>query len=267
MSDDMSWTRTAAADAAAGSRIRPGVQKNILAVAMAEFAANGLSGARIDEIAAKTHTSKRMIYYYFGDKERLYGRVLEEAYRQVRTGEQELELDHLPPVEALRRLAEFTFDHHSRHPDFIRIVMIENIHHGVYLEQSELIRLLNAGAIQKLEAICRRGRAAGLFREDVSPTRIALAHQRVELLQRLQPRHLLAHFRRRALHRRRAALAPGSSGGNGCRPCAQTRAPEGARSCGNAILTEREPTSIDCAKQTLTKHPFIPCPAPDMRSI
>jgi AcrR family transcriptional regulator len=146
-----------------------GVRKNILAVAMAEFAANGLSGARIDEIAAKTSTSKRMIYYYFGDKEGLYGRVLEEAYRQVRAGEQELELDHLPPVEALKVLAEFTFDHHRRHPDFIRIVMIENIHHGAYLEQSELIRLLNAGAIQKLEAICRRGREAALFRDDVTP--------------------------------------------------------------------------------------------------
>jgi AcrR family transcriptional regulator len=146
-----------------------GVRKNILAVAMEEFAANGLSGARIDEIAAKTNTSKRMTYYYFGDKDGLYGRVLEEAYREVRAGEQELELDHLPPVEALKRLAEFTFDHHSQHPDFIRIVMIENIHHGAYMEQSELIRLLNAGAIQKLEAICRRGRDAGLFRDDVSP--------------------------------------------------------------------------------------------------
>jgi AcrR family transcriptional regulator len=146
-----------------------GVRKNILTVAMEEFAANGLSGARIDEIAAKTNTSKRMIYYYFGDKEGLYRRVLEEAYREVRAGEQDLELDHLPPLEALKLLAEFTFEHHSRHPDFIRIVMIENIHHGTYLERSELIRLLNAGAIQKLEAICRRGRDAGLFREDVSP--------------------------------------------------------------------------------------------------
>ena len=146
-----------------------GVQKNILDVAMAEFAANGLSGARIDEIAAKTNTSKRMIYYYFGDKKGLYGRVLEQAYHEVRAGEQELELDHLPPVEALKLLAEFTFDHHSRHPDFIRMVMIENIHHGAYLEQSEQIRLLNATAIEKLEAICRRGRKAGLFRDGVKP--------------------------------------------------------------------------------------------------
>lgn len=146
-----------------------GVRANILSVAMAEFAANGLSGGRIDEIAAKTRTSKRMIYYYFGDKEGLYRSVLEEAYRQVRAGEQELELDHLPPIEALRRLVEFTFDHHHRNPDFIRIVMIENIHHGAYLEQSALIRELNAGAIQGLETICSKGREAGLFREDIAP--------------------------------------------------------------------------------------------------
>lgn len=146
-----------------------GVQSNILAVAMAEFADNGLSGARIDEIAAKTRTSKRMIYYYFGDKDGLYRRVLEEAYRKVREGERNLDLEHLPPVAALTRLVEFTFDHHSRNPDFIRLVMIENIHHGAYLEQSELIGGLNAGAIEKLEAICRRGRVAGLFRDDIEP--------------------------------------------------------------------------------------------------
>src|SRR5690606_3253916 len=142
-----------------------GVRSNILAVAMAEFAENGLSGTRMDEIAAKTRTSKRMIYYYFGDKVGLYRRVLEEAYAKVREGEQRLELEHLPPLEALTRLVEFTFDHHSGNPDFIRLVMIENIHHGSFLEQSQLIGKLNAGAIEKLESICRRGRQAGLFRD------------------------------------------------------------------------------------------------------
>jgi AcrR family transcriptional regulator len=146
-----------------------GVRANILAVATEEFAANGLSGGRMDEIAAKTRTSKRMIYYYFGDKEGLYRAVLEAAYRKVRTGERALELDHLPPPEALRRLVAFTFDHHNRNPDFIRLVMIENIHHGAFLEQSALIRELNAGAIDSLESICRRGRAEGLFRDDVEP--------------------------------------------------------------------------------------------------
>lgn len=146
-----------------------GVRANIVAVAMAEFAQNGLSGARIDEIAAKTLTSKRMIYYYFGDKEGLYRSVLEEAYRKVRSGEQQLELEHLAPDAALARLVEFTFDHHSSNPDFIRIVMIENIHHGAYLEQSDLIASLNEGAIRNLEQICARGRAAGLFRPEIEP--------------------------------------------------------------------------------------------------
>jgi AcrR family transcriptional regulator len=146
-----------------------GVQSNILAVATSEFAANGLSGARIDEIAAKTRTSKRMIYYYFGDKEGLYRRVLEEAYRKIREGEQRLDLDHLPPPEALAQLVKFTFDHHSSNPDFIRLVMIENIHDGAYLAQSQLIGRLNAGAVEKLEMICRRGKEAGLFREDIEP--------------------------------------------------------------------------------------------------
>ncbi len=149
-----------------------GVQANIIAVASDEFAQNGLSGARMDEIAAKTRTSKRMIYYYFGDKEGLYMRVLEEAYRKVRDGEQRLDLGALPPVEALSRLVGFTFDHHSRNPDFIRLVMIENIHHGAYMMQSDAIREVNAGAIRKLEDICRRGVEAGLFRADIEPVEL-----------------------------------------------------------------------------------------------
>ena len=52
----------------------------ILSVATKEFADKGLAGARIDEIAAATRTSKRMIYYYFGNKDGLYVAVLEAAY-------------------------------------------------------------------------------------------------------------------------------------------------------------------------------------------
>ncbi|HSR71000.1 MAG TPA: TetR/AcrR family transcriptional regulator [Kiloniellales bacterium] len=145
------------------------VQANILRVARQEFAKNGLSGARVDEIAARTETSKRMIYYYFGDKEGLYRRVLEEAYREVRAGEQDLDLEDLEPEDALRRLVQFTFDHHSRNPAFIRLVMIENIHDGAYLKQSKTIRELNRGAIQHLERVLDRGRRSGVFRPDADP--------------------------------------------------------------------------------------------------
>ncbi len=146
-----------------------GTKRNIIDVAMREFADSGLSGARIDEIAAKTSTSKRMIYYYFGDKDGLYLRCLEEAYRVVRSGEVQLDLEHLQPGAALRKLVEFTFDHHNEHPDFIRMVMIENIHHAKYLEMSETIQKANATAIDNLERVYARGVEDGVFRPGLSP--------------------------------------------------------------------------------------------------
>ena len=156
-------------DAKPAVRDPEGVRRDILTVAMEEFSQNGLSGARIDEIAARTKTSKRMIYYYFGDKEGLYQRVLEEAYGKVRGGEHDLELDGLGPIAALSKLCRFTFDHHRANPDFIRMVMVENIHHGRHMQMSKSIRDLNQPAIEELEKVLRRGQADGLFREGLTP--------------------------------------------------------------------------------------------------
>jgi len=149
-----------------------GTRRNILEIASEEFAMNGLSGARIDEIAARTRSSKRMIYYYFGDKEGLYVRALENAYRLVREGEAKLDTDGLPPLEALRRLVEFTFDHHHQHEEFIRMVMIENIHHGQYLERSDVVRSLNVTAIDHIARIYGRGVSEGAFRAGIDPVEL-----------------------------------------------------------------------------------------------
>lgn len=141
------------------------VKSNILEIATEEFAAHGLSGANINEIAQKTSTSKRMIYYYFGDKEGLYCAVLEGVYASLRNAEDRLEVGNLPPVEALRRLVETTFDAHAKAPHFIRLVMIENIHNGDYLRKSEIVPKLNRSIIDKLDDVCMRGKKEGLFRE------------------------------------------------------------------------------------------------------
>jgi len=146
-----------------------GTKRNIIEVATKEFAENGLSGARIDEIAAKTKSSKRMIYYYFGDKEGLYLKVLEEAYSRVRATEATLDLQDLPPVEALKKLVGFTFDHHNSHEAFIRLVMIENIHHGEFLARSAVIQKLNVAAIDAVRDIYDRGVKEGLFRRGLDP--------------------------------------------------------------------------------------------------
>lgn len=149
-----------------------GVRLNILRVASEEFSRNGLSGARIDEIAARTETSKRMIYYYFGDKEGLYIRCLETAYAHVRAGEDQLELDGLTADIALARLVGFTFDHHRQNPDFIRMVMIENIHHAQYLKRSDVVGQMNVTAIDQLTDIIKRGEDEGNFRSGLDATEL-----------------------------------------------------------------------------------------------
>jgi AcrR family transcriptional regulator len=144
-----------------------GTRRNIITVATAEFAEKGFSGARVDEIAARTSTSKRMIYYYFGDKEGLFVAVLEEAYRRIRAIEATLKLDHLDPKSALRALVGFTFDYQNANEDFIRLVMVENIHGGVHLARSKVIQDLNVSVIDAIRDIYGRGVGAGLFRDGI----------------------------------------------------------------------------------------------------
>src|SRR5580658_165234 len=122
-------------------------RRNILEIATEEFADNGFSGARVDDIAARTDTSKRMIYYYFGDKEGLFVAVIEQAYGRIRQIEANLKLDHLDPEQALRTLVGFTFDYHNANEGFIRLVMVENIHKGVHLARSSNLEELNFPAI------------------------------------------------------------------------------------------------------------------------
>ncbi|HEX7386503.1 MAG TPA: TetR/AcrR family transcriptional regulator [Castellaniella sp.] len=144
-------------------------RQDILAVATREFAKKGLAGARIDEIAAQTATSKRMIYYYFQSKQGLYLAAIEEAYRGIREIESTLHLEDLPPVEAMRTLVGFTFDYESQNQDFIRLVMNENMHHGHYLRQSGIINDLNWPVIDSIRGVYSRGCAENLFRPGLDP--------------------------------------------------------------------------------------------------
>ena len=160
---------------AAASKARPRTNDpertmaDIIAVATHEFSEKGLAGARIDDIAEAMRTSKRMIYYYFESKEGLYIKVLEEAYRRIREIEAGLHLDDLAPEDALRRLVGFTVDYQLANPDFIRLVMTENIHRGEFLAQSKTIQQLNVPAIDAVRTVYERGLKAGVFRTGIDP--------------------------------------------------------------------------------------------------
>jgi AcrR family transcriptional regulator len=142
-------------------------RSELIDVATAVFAEQGYSGARVDEIAERTRTTKRMIYYYFGGKEQLYLAVLEHAYRGIREAEQRLRIDRVDPVEAIRAVAEMTFDHHIAHQDFIRLVAIENIHRGEFIGRLDSLRTLGQPATAQLDQILTLGREQGVFRDDV----------------------------------------------------------------------------------------------------
>ena len=148
---------------------------NIVEIATREFAEKGLSGARIDEIASLTHTSKRMIYYYFTSKEGLYLAVLEAAYRRIRQIETGLHLDDLDPEAALCKLVGFTFDYQLANPDFIRLVMSENMQNGEFLAQSKTIQQLNVPVITAVKSVYDRGVKGGLFRRGLDAVELHMS--------------------------------------------------------------------------------------------
>ncbi len=169
MEKDIGLAEKDAPASASRTRDPERTKQDILRVAAEEFAKYGLSGARVDAIAARTHTTKRMIYYYFDSKEGLYVAVLERAYGGIRQIESSMKLDQLDPETALRRLVEFNFDYHEAHPEFVRLVMIENIHNAEHVSGSDVLRRTNSPAIEVLSDILERGYKAGVFKRQIEP--------------------------------------------------------------------------------------------------
>jgi AcrR family transcriptional regulator len=144
----------------------------IVAAAIDEFAARGFKGASMDAIAARTDTTRALINYYFGSKEKLYLAVLERVYAEIREAEAGLDLDHLPPLEAVRRIVEFTYNYYLEHEGFVRLVVAENQARGRHLKKSKAMRTLNRPIIERLARVIARGQAEGLFRDGVDAVEI-----------------------------------------------------------------------------------------------
>jgi AcrR family transcriptional regulator len=144
----------------------------ILEAAIEEFAARGFKGASMDAIAARTHTTRALINYYFGGKEKVYLAVLEHVYGEIRQAEDRLDLDHLSPVDAIRRIVEFTYNYYLEHEGFVRLVVAENQAGGRRLKKSRTMRSLNRSIIDTLRRVLERGQRDGTFRPDIDPVEI-----------------------------------------------------------------------------------------------
>jgi AcrR family transcriptional regulator len=159
---------------AAKPRVRDAeaTKARILEAAKKEFAKSGMGGARVDVIAEKAKANKRMIYHYFGSKEDLFRTVLENAYIDIRSAEQKLNLDHLEPRDALERLVRFTWGYYLKNPEFITLVNSENLHRAKHLKQSEIVKVYSRKFVAMMENILTRGVAAGVFRQGVDPVQL-----------------------------------------------------------------------------------------------
>ncbi len=141
----------------------------ILAAARAEFAAKGLPGARVDRIAERAGANKQLVYYYFGNKEKLYQAALEAMYAEIRSREQDLHLGDLTPDRAMEKLIAFSFDHLESHPDFIKLLNDENSHGALHVQRSPVVAQQNSPLIALIRQTLQRGETAGLFRPGIDP--------------------------------------------------------------------------------------------------
>jgi AcrR family transcriptional regulator len=164
-------------DAAAEPRQRDAdrSQLAILVAARDEFHEHGLGGARMDRIAERAGVDKRLIYYYFENKDSLFQAVLEDTYRGIREAETRLHLTDLPPAEALRRLTEFTWNYYLEHPEFLTLLNSANLHRARHLEGSRRARELNSPLIATLGEVLERGRAQGVFRGGIDPMQLYIS--------------------------------------------------------------------------------------------
>lgn len=147
-------------------------QKRILAAAKQEFAKKGLGGARVDDIAERAKANKRMIYHYFDSKESLFQRVLEDAYVDIRTAEQKLELDHLDPKDALERLVRFTWKYYLDNPEFLTLVNSENLHKARHLKKSKVVQDTSRRLVAMVDTLLERGVKQGVFRDGIDPVQL-----------------------------------------------------------------------------------------------
>lgn len=156
-----------ASPAPSRTRDAEATQKRILAAAKREFAMSGLAGARVDVIAEKAEANKRMIYHYFGGKEALFTRVLEDAYTDLYQAEQSLKLDHLEPVLALEALVRFTWNYYLDNPEFLTLVNSANLYKAMHLRDSRIIPVISQSRLERLRLLLDRGEKAGVFRSGV----------------------------------------------------------------------------------------------------
>ena len=178
-------------------------RQKILAAATEEFARYGLGGARVDRIAQRAGANKRMLYYYFRDKDNLFLAALEGRYAHIRAAERSLDLEHVEPRRALRRLVEFTWRYFLAHPEFMTLLNSENLHKGRHVRRSRSVPRMHTPLVESLRSLLQRGERLGVFRKGIDPVQLYISIAGEGYFY-LSNRYTLSQIFRRDLMTRRA---------------------------------------------------------------
>ena len=139
------------------------------------FAERGLGGGRINLVSRAARSNDRMIYYYFGSKEKLFVEVLEKIYRDMWEAESALDLDLSDPVGALQKVVRFTMNHYLTHPELLTLLNNENLHKGKYVSKSKALKELSSPALALMQKIYQSGVKQRVFRRGIVPLNIYLS--------------------------------------------------------------------------------------------
>jgi AcrR family transcriptional regulator len=148
---------------------------NILRAAIDVFAKNGFAGGRVEKISKSAHSTDRMIYYYFGSKERLFVAVLETIYKELGDAEAALDLSGLNAEQALRQIIRFTWNHYITHPEMLTLLSNENLHQGRHLARSKRVKELAFPLMKILSEVLVRGVKQKSFRTNIVATDLYIA--------------------------------------------------------------------------------------------
>jgi AcrR family transcriptional regulator len=169
------------------------MQARILEAALGEFSEHGFSGGRVDRISKRARTVDRMLYYYFGNKDRLFRTVLERVYEEMVQAQRSFTVKADDPVAGMRELVAHSWQHYVDHPEMVRLVTTENLHNGRHLKDSSRIRKLSLPLIAASEALLESGRRKGVFRDDVDARDVLLTIMALGFFY-VANRHTLGHW-------------------------------------------------------------------------
>jgi TetR/AcrR family transcriptional regulator len=150
-----------------GSRGRPEQSRAaILQAAVREFAQEGIAGARTDAIARAAKVNKALLYYYFKDKEALYGAVVEQVFGGLINCVGEVLSRDLPPREKILAYAGAHFDYVASHPLYPRIVQGEMMGagRGTTNHLEPIVKRYFRPLFGRVAEVLKAGQAVGEFR-------------------------------------------------------------------------------------------------------